>query len=812
MENLENNTAPQEETIQLRALLDRCLSKWPWFVVSLAVALLLAGYYILKTPPKYNTVAEVQIKSDSKGKSISNEIGDFSNLGMFTVNSRVQNEVRAFQSSDLMTQVVERLQLYMSYTKPGVFHPILLYGTTLPITAELLDVDDQRSAAFTMQVVDSVLQVRDFALKDEKLDAEPLSCALGDTLMSPIGRIVFAKTMYYPQEGFGEEINVVKSGKRSTCERFLRALQVNLSDKNSEVINLAIDDVSTQRASDILGTLISVYNEAWIKDKNQIANSTSIFITDRLRVIETELAGVDSDISSYKSTHLLPDVAVAASMYMSQSTVLDQQMQALNNQLQMARYIKNYLANEGNRYLPLPANMGINNPSIESQISEYNRQLLERNNLVANSGEKNVLVRDMDQALSAMRGSIDQSIDNEIVGLNTQYDNLQAASRENTARIAANPTQAKQLLSVERQQTVKQALYLFLLQKREENELSQAFTAYNTRVIKHPISGLAPVAPRKTSILLVAFLLGLLLPLGAIYLLEVTDTRVRSRKDLKRLSLPFLGEIPQIAKKSRASLRAYRRKEYIDGDVTMVVEPGNRNIVNEAFRVMRTNLEFMTQSEGGNVIGVTSFNPGSGKSFVTLNLAVSLAIKDKKVLLIDGDLRKGFTSAFFGKRGTGLSDYLAKRVDDVHKVIFSFDKYPTLHFLPIGTVPPNPAELIADQRFAKAIEILRKEYEYIFIDCPPIDIVTDAKIINQSVDRTLFVMRAGLLDKALVPELERLYKTGEYKNLACILNGTESGDSYYGRLGRYGRYGRYGHYGYYGKDSDKAVAKASKDA
>ena len=319
---------------------------------------------------------------------------------------------------------------------------------------------------------------------------------------------------------------------------------MNLSDKNADIIALSIKDVSTQRAQDILNTLIAVYNENWVRDKNQIANSTSVFINDRLRVIEGELAGVDSDISAYKSENMIPDVGAAATMYMQQSTVLNQQLQDVSNQLYMARYIKDYIGKENNRNQPLPANMGLSSQTIESGIAEYNSKILQRNNLVANSGEENVLVKDLDQALASMRGSISRSIDNEILALNTKYENLQGTARQNTARIAANPNQAKRLLSVERQQTVKQALYLFLLQKREENELSQAFTAYNTRIIKHPISGIFPVSPQSMKIMMMAFLLGLMIPAGIIYLLMVTDTKVRSRRDLKGVSVPFAGEIP----------------------------------------------------------------------------------------------------------------------------------------------------------------------------------------------------------------------------------------------------------------------------
>ena len=802
----------EEEGIQLGDLLRRCLARWWWFAVSLVVCLAVAALYILRTTPEYSTSAELQIKSDSKGSSIPGDMGDFSNMGFLTMKSNVNNELRAFQSPDLMSEVVERLRLHMNYTVEGLFHPTVLYGSSLPFEAKFLDVEENVSAGMTVTPSrDGSLSVGLFRLKGKKVAGGPVHGSMGDTLVTPVGRVtLWANKNYTPAPASsGRDTSVVKavmvrkSGMRAVTQSYLRGLQVSLADKRADVITLGIKDVSTQRSQDVLNTLIAVYNENWVKDKNQVANATSVFINDRLRVIESELAGVDSDISTYKSENMIPDVESAAKMYMERSTVISQQMQDVGNQLYMARYIRDYINNEANRFQPLPANMGLTSQTVEGGITEYNTKLLQRNNLVANSGESNVLVKDMDQALASMRGAVLRSVENEIMALQTRYDNLEGTSRQNTARIAANPNQAKRLLSVERQQAVKQSLYLFLLQKREENELSQAFTAYNTRILKHPISGILPVAPQSAKILLVALLLGLALPIGIIYVLAVSDTKIRSRKDLQGLTLPFLGEIPQSGAKSG---RGLLRKGAIDENL-IVVRQGSRNVVNEAFRVMRTNLEFMTADSKRNVIAVTSFNPGSGKSFMTKNLAVCLAIKGRRVLMIDGDLRHASLSTFVGSPKRGLSDYLTGRVADVKEVVVPSPEYPTLDTIPVGTIPPNPAELIADPRMAKAVEELRASYDYVFIDCPPINIVTDARIINRLVDRTVFVVRAGLLEKAMVPELEALYKSGDYTSLCYALNGTTSGDGYYGRYGTYGHYGHYGYYGhkggsYYGSDKD----------
>lgn len=784
--NTDNNTRQQEETVQISQLVRRCLSRWNWFALSLAVCLALGVLYILRSTPTYNTSADIQIKSNTKGASIPGDIGEFGNMGLFAVKSSVNNELHAFGSPDIMSEVVARLRLYMSYTVDGTFHRNVLYGTSLPVSADLLDVDENVGAGFTVSEKGGDITLDDFVHKKEKVGGKPVVGHYGDTLQTPVGRIIVQKTKDYYEEAMKKPVNVRKSSQRGVTQSYLNRLQVNLADKNSDIIALSIKDVSTQRAQDILNTLIAVYNENWVRDKNQIANSTSVFINDRLRVIEGELAGVDSDISAYKSENMIPDVGAAATMYMQQSTVLNQQLLDVSNQLYMARYIKDYIGKEDNRNQPLPANMGLSSQTIESGISEYNSKILQRNNLVANSGEENVLVKDLDQALASMRGSISRSIDNEILALNTKYENLQGTARQNTARIAANPNQAKRLLSVERQQTVKQALYLYLLQKREENELSQAFTAYNTRIIKHPISGIFPVSPQSMKIMMMAFLLGLMIPAGVIYLLMATDTKVRSRRDLKGVSVPFAGEIPLSA-----------------GADAVVVRQGCRDVANEAFRVLRTNLEFMMREPGSKVVAVTSFNPGSGKSFVSSNLAVSLAIKGRRVLAIDGDMRHGTLSEIVGSPRQGLSDYLAGIAADVHDVIVRPKDTAAPDVLPAGAIPPNPAELIADRRFADMVAALRGEYDVIIIDCPPIDIVTDARVINDYVDRTLFVLRAGLFEKAMLTDLDALYRDGEYRGLCCVLNGTASSDGYYGNYGTYGHYGYYGHNGgsYYSTDN-----------
>lgn len=802
METIDNTVNnPQEEEFNIREFIHRCLSKWYWFVISLVLCLLVGAYIVLTTAPVYHSSAEVQIKSDTRGRSIDNST-EFADMGMFMTRTNVYNELRAFRSPDIMGDVVDRLKLYMDYTYPGRRYDVTLYGTTLPIEVDMPEVPDNQTASFTINnSKDGKVVLDDFVLRKDKLSGPAIKGALGDTLVTPLGKIVISKTSYYPTDGYDRKINVKRLSKKGAINSFANRLTVSQSDKMADMITIGLDDVSTQRAQDIVSTLIAVYNVKWVQDKNMLARATSEFINDRLKVIEGELSDVDADISAFKSENMIPDVGAAADLYMQQNAAINQQIQELNNQLYMARYVKNYISNEGSNNQPLPANMGITNSAIENRINEYNKQLIERNNLVENSGENNVLVKDMDKTLESMRGAISMSMDNEIMALNTRFSGLQGQSRATSARIAANPKQANQLLSVERQQTVKQSLYLYLLQKREENELSQAFTAYNTRIIKHPVIG-GPVAPKKAQIMLIALLLGLLIPLAILYIMMTTDNKIHSKKDLKALSLPYLGEIP-LASKKKNFFGKIKRKAL--DETAIVVEHGNRNAVNEAFRVMRTNLEFMTKDPTANVLATTSFNPGSGKSFVTINMSICLAIKNKKVLVIDGDLRHGTLSEFAGNPESGLSDYLAGKVDDASKIIVQSPNYPTLQVLPVGTIPPNPAELIADPKFGKLVAELKTQYDYVIIDCPPINIVTDAKIINEYVDRTVFIVRAGLLDKELVPELEAMYKRGEYKNLCYALNGTSSGSGYYGK---YGRYGHYGNYGYYGKNADAKTAKA----
>ena len=795
-----NNNAQQlqganPELQKFKDLLLTCLANWYWFVISVVVIVAAAAFYLHRCVPLYERSAKVLIKTDTKGGSAADF--DFSDLGLVSSNTKVTNEVSAFASTSNMLEVVRRLGLETSCTIDGSGHRVLLYARSLPVRIAADSLREGESFKFTVRT-DGVAKVTlsDFILNGEKIKGGEASGLLGERLATPAGPVCIRPSEAYDGH-LPETFYVSRGSLKDVATSFSKRLTVsNNTRDHSDIITLTLQDRNIQRAEDVLNTLIAVYNENWIKDKNQIARSTSVFIDERLAVIENELAGVDSDISTYKSEQLVPDVNAAASLYMSQNSSLDAQLQQLSNQLSMARYIRNYLASDNDPGRLLPANSGINSPGLESQISAYNAKVLQRNELLASSGAANPLVIDANNALDGMRANIVSSVDNLVTSLEEQIANLQRSARRNTSRIAANPTQAKHLLGVERQQSVKEALYLFLLQKREENELSQAFTAYNTRVIDPPTGSMLPISPARSSTLAMALLLGLFLPFFVISLLQRFNTTVRGRDDLKKLSLPFLGEIPfhgdarnNLPSRLRRMLRKKQKNEH-----PVVVEKGNRDITNEAFRVLRTNLEFMTQGEQHCVLAVTSFNPASGKSFISMNLAVALAIKDKKVLVIDGDLRHASQSQYMRPAKVGFADYLAHRTDDLQALIQQSPNNPTLFALPVGTIPPNPTELVSDPRFEQTIRSLKADYDYIIIDCPPVEIVADTQILERSCDRTIFVVRAGLLERAMLPELESIYQEGRFKNLAMILNGSNSVGS-----GRYGyKYGYHaGSHGYY---------------
>ena len=527
-----------------------------------------------------------------------------------------------------------------------------------------------------------------------------------------------------------------------------------------------------------------------MRDKRTLADNSSKFIEERVQLLQSELGSVDNDISSFKSANLVPDVDAAASLYMSQATQASMALKDLRDQEYMAKYIRNYLRNSENINKLLPTSAGTS-ASLSNQIAQYNTKILERNSLVSQSSASNPLVAEMDQAISAMRGALIASIDNEIVSLDAQIRSQEGLTGSATSKIASTPKQAKYLLSVERQQKVKESLYLYLLQKREENQLNQAFTSYNTRIVREPDGSNAPIAPAANNIMLMSFLIGLAIPALVIFQREMSVHVVRGRKDIKDMKTPLAGELPLHSKKQKLPRINPANK---NPKAIVAVKENCRNSINEAFRVLRTNLEFMFANDSSSkVIMLTSANPGSGKTFVAFNLAKSFAIKGKKVIILDLDMRKASMSKYVDGTDKGISDYLANRVNDITSLIHRIPDCENLAVIPVGTIPPNPTELLFNERMHALIEDLKVHYDYVFIDCPPVEVVADSTIISKYADFTLFVIRAGVLDLSMLNVIDDMYANGTYPNMSIVLNGTINPRNSYAR--RYGNPYSYG-YGY----------------
>ncbi len=764
-----------EQKLTPKELISAILAQWKWILLSLMVCIGFGVLYLAWKPFSYTREAQVEIKEDGESGSTS-ALAMFADLGIGNATNNLYNEMAYFESPDLMAQVVDRLGLQTSYNKKIGLRSTILYGSSLPITVTFETLPATIGGTFKIKIDENEnIFLRKFVVKDEKVDfkqSKPIK--FGESVMTPLGKIKIEKTPFYGQDkeegdDLGYKINVGRSSLKGAVKNWLSKLSVSEFRKEASIVDLSIVDGSPRRAEDVLNTLIEIYNENWIESKNEVALASSDFIDERLVSLSKELSDVDSDISDYKSENQIPDLIASASINLQEEQEARKAILDLNNQLQMAKYLKDYIEKDDNIMRVIPVNSGVQSPILESQIASHNSLIIYRNSILANSSEENPVVQMYDAQIAESRVGIIAAVENQIKLLSNDMANINKEKLSFEKNLSSNPEQARFLLSVERQQKVKESLYLYLLQKKEENQLNQAFTPYNTRIISRPNGDAEPTSPKASTILFLAVLLGLAFPIGTIYVREVSNTKVRGKNDLKGLSIPYLGEIPKV-----------NTKKYDDKDHMVVVSPGNRNVVNEAYRVVRTNLNFMLDGEDKcPVVMVTSFNPGSGKSFITINLAMSLAIRGKKVLVIDGDMRRNSSSSFIGNPDKGLAQCLLGKAD-VKDVIIRGKLQENLDILPGGKTPPNPTELLENGRLAGLIDELKAEYDLIFIDSAPIQMIADGRIFSTVCTNTIFVMRVGLFERGLLTELETVYRSKEYHNMCLLLNGTESSGSYGG--------------------------------
>lgn len=787
------NTLKEEEGLRLSELKELVTKNIWWYVGVTLCCLVVAVCYLYRTPTLYNRSAKVMIDD-------SNQDAAMRNLGMASANmmrlrsfNSVENELEAFASPDLMQKVVERLGLQTRYVEKQFLRDVELYHNS-PVEMRLAGMNPPGGFSFLVSPgKDGQVILSDFRIRKDRIK-ETVTGNFGDTLTTPVGAVVI-----YPKsniEDFKHDIRVTWSSAGSAAKLYASKVNLSLSGKQTSVVVISMNDQYPSRADAVISTLIDVYNEEWISNKNRAAINTAEFINERLLVIQSDLDAVEKTLKEYKESNNLTDINAVAQNYLNQSSLYASKAFEVSNQISVATYIKDYLNDPANADSLIPSNLGLSNADVGTQISEYNELVLQRDKLLAGDTTQNPFLTNLSASMASIRTAILTSIDNMIATLGLQLERIESQEQQIMARISSSSEQELQLLSIEREQQMLQNLYVFLLQKREDNELAALVNVGNTRLIVNPTGPRNPVAPNTQMILLAAFVLGLGLPFAFFYLRSVLDTSIKNKADLGPLSVPFLAELPMYERPEDRFKKFKWLGRRVMGQQDMnriIVEHGSRDMMNEAFRVLRTNVDLMIgKKKGSQVLMFTSFNPAAGKTFSVMNLASSMALKGAKVIMIDLDLRKASLSKALDMVHTGVAAYLNGKVDDYRPHVDELA--PNFHLLPIGTLPPNPTELLLSDRFKEMIEQMRSEYDYIFLDCPPIDIVADSSIVTELADMTVFVMRAGQMDKKVLPNIEDLYASDKYKHMTLILNGVDI---------KYKKYG-YGKssYGYgYGYDS-----------
>lgn len=767
-----------------------------WILLSLILFTGYSYYQYKQKPHIYKSEAQVMFlfgnETSSAGISMPS-LGDLA--GKLNVN--MNNELEMIKSPALMEDVVAKLGLEVSYSTPRMGYMENMYGYS-PVDVFFYEVPSDSSASFIIKRMDDRhVLAYDFVLNGKPMGGPGLRIEVNTVVETPVGQIALIPTDHFAN--FPSEVIVSKRTAYGVASSLSGKVTTGLKSEGNTVVTLGFEDTNQQLATDILSTLIVSYNELWTEENQRSANQTSKFIRERLVSLESELSGIDKSIAGKQKA--AGGTSLTDSYTPKGEERIDQAYDLTTN-LAIAENARSRVVSALNSGMPVIVSTG--NSGLDALTKEYNEALEKGKELSKGAGENSPYLKENNDRIEQLRQGITSGLNSMIADYRLQASRVQSLGSTYKSRGSVIPDVQAEMLPVERQQKVKENLYLYLLQKREENELNKMIASNNTRIIQ-PAHAIGVVGPYIMQSMSSGIIVGLCLPLVVLFLLFKFDTRVKSRGDLKGLTAPFLGEMPISEygrKKSRISIfntiRKKNRKED-DANIDIVVKERSRSYINEAFRIVRTNLDFMgSGTDGSQVILVTSYEPGSGKTFISLNLGVSLALKNKKVLIIDVDLRCASLSKFEGNMAQGLSACLTGKVSDPLALVVKDKKRGLVDILTVGAIPPNPVELLLSERFAKLISDMKMTYDYILLDCPPYDLVADTAIIAGVADTSIFVIRAGLFQKMAVPDVEDLYKSGKLPRMTVLLNGVDPQKTYYNH-----RYGYKTDHGYYIKEEDE---------
>lgn len=765
MTDQENLQLEDSEQINIKELLMKYLKYWYVFLLSTIICLGIAFIYLRYTTSEYWISSTILIKDDKQASGLS-QGAVFNDLAGFKTNSNIDNEIMLLKSKSLMYRVFNELDLNATYYAEGRVKTPELYGKSLPIKVIINSLD---SAGYGKAIL---LHLKGNNSYDIEIGEKRTSHRFGQLVKMSYAEF----TVVSAADGDnieGKKIIVQFHDVRSLANQYNKKLTIE-KDKTgwSSALMLGMVDPVPEKAIDIIHKLIDVYNKEAVEDKNVIAANTIEFINERLKYLTTELSDVEKDVEQYKRRNNLTDVSSESSLYLQNASGYNRQLAEYDIQLDILSSIENYLSKENNGFGLVPSTLNLSDATLQSLIGRFNELQLERQRLLLNTKPNNPLVQNITEQLADLRVNILESLRNIQQGMLITKKNLEASSAQFEAKIQQVPSIERELLEISRQQGIKEGLYLYLLQKREESALSLAATVSNSRIIDPPSYSNVPVSPQRTTFYMYALLLGLGLPLAFIFTKDMLNNKVQDLKDVKKnTATPVLGEIAHKA-----------------GGENLVVTRESRSPVAELFRLIRANLQFATAGKENRVILVTSSMSGEGKTFFSINLGASLALSGKRVVLIDFDLRKPRLLQNLGMNNDiGVTNYLITDNLPVGELVKPTKALQNLFVVGAGPIPPNPAELMLLPKIGILIEELKKKFDYVIVDTSPVGQVADAFSLAPYIDSSLYLLRYHYTLKDQINIVDDIYKNKKLRNTMIVLNDARKGNSYgYGNGYGYG--------------------------